>query len=244
MVALTLILAATPAPVLAEVDTLWRDRTPANYRANAQKVIDRLKPHAKQFEAAWRLARAYVWLSERKPYHQDGAYKARLGQQAMRHAQTAIKLKPERVEGHYYHAWAVGQWSLGISIPKALWKGAEGKLRRSMKKAQALSAGYDDHGVLRMWGRFFHSLPWPKYDGAKALRYLQDGTRRSPSNLRGWFYLAEAQIGLKKHAAACATVARALKVKAQPRAEPDWKVWRRDLVQLKSGQCRKTLEAL
>ena len=103
MVALTLLLAATPAPVLAEVDTLWRDRTPANYRANAQKVIDRLKPHAKQFEAAWRLARAYVWLSERKPYHQDGAYKARLGQQAMRHAQTAIKLKPERVEGQGTH---------------------------------------------------------------------------------------------------------------------------------------------
>ena len=52
MIALTLLLAATPAPVLAEVDTLWRDRTPASYRANAQKVIDRLKPHAKQFEAA------------------------------------------------------------------------------------------------------------------------------------------------------------------------------------------------
>ena len=162
----------------------------------------------------------------------------------MRHAQTAIKLKPERAEGHYYHAWAVGQWSLGISIPKALWKGAEGKLRRSMKKAQALSAGYDDHGVLRMWGRFFHSLPWPKYDGAKALNYLQDGTRRSPSNLRGWFYLAEAQIGLKKHAAACATVAR-------PEGQGAATSWSRTgrsgvgtWCSTKSGQCRKTLEAL
>ena len=90
----------------------------------------------------------------------------------MKHAQVAIKQRPKRVEGHYFHAWAVGQWSLGISIPKALWKGAEGQLRKSMKNAEKLDRSYDYFGVLRMWGRFYHSLPWPKYDGPKALKYF------------------------------------------------------------------------
>jgi len=242
--AMHLWLAATPAPVLNQVDELWATRSASNYTAHAQKVVKQLKPHAKDFEAAWRLARAYCWLSERKPYFKDGNYKSRLGQLAMKHAKVAIKQRPKRVEGHYYHAWAVGQWSLGISIPKALWKGAEGQLRKSMKNAERLNRSYDYYGVLRMWGRFYHSLPWPKYDGAKALKYLIDANRRTPRNLRGYFYLAEAQIGEKQHKKACATVAKGLAAKANPAEEPDWKVWRRDLSKLKSAGCKKTLESL
>ena len=44
--------AATPAPVLNRVDELWANRTTTNYTANARKVVEQLKPHAKDFEAA------------------------------------------------------------------------------------------------------------------------------------------------------------------------------------------------
>jgi hypothetical protein len=244
ILALNLMVAAPSAAVLSEADALWANRTPANFSKNAQAVVTKLKPHAKDFEGAWRLARAYCWLSERKPYFKDTKYKARLGSLAMKHAQTAMKTQPKRVEGHYYYAWAVGQWSLGVSIPTALWKGAEGKLRKSMKSAESMNSAYDYYGVYRMWGRFFHSLPWPKHDGAKALKYLSKANARTPKNLRGYFYLAEAQISADQPQKACATVTKALAVKASSSQEPDWKNWRRDLGKLKAAQCKKTLDAL
>ena len=191
--------AATPAPVLNQVDELWANRTTTNYTANARKVVEQLKPHAKDFEAAWRLARAYCWLSERKPYFQDGKYKSRLGLLAMKHAQVAIKQRPKRVEGHYFHAWAVGQWSLGISIPKALWKGAEGQLRKSMKNAGAFPVVLTTILACFACGDGFIIRCLGKYDGPKTLKYLTDANRRTPRNQRGYFYLAEAQIGEKQY---------------------------------------------
>ena len=53
-----------------------------------------------------------------------------------------------------------------------------------------------------------------------------------------------AQIAEKKYKKACATVAKGLAAKASAADEPDWKVWRRDLVKLKSAGCKKTLESL
>jgi hypothetical protein len=242
--AFSLVLAALPDGLISQLDQSWAARTPATQRRAANAAVSKLKAHASTFEAAWRLARAYCWLSERKPYFQDGAYKARLGQLAMKHAKTAMKLQPKRVEGHYYYAWGVGQWSLGISIPTALWKGAEGKLRKSMKAAERIDRSFDYYGVVRMWGRFFHALPWPKHDGPKALKYLNEGVKRTPRNIRGYFFLAEAQINEGKNAKGCQTVAKGLRAKPSTADEPDYNLWQRDLKKLKAAGCKKLLEGL
>jgi tetratricopeptide (TPR) repeat protein len=238
------VLAALPEGLIDELDKAWATRTTTNYRAVAQTTVRKLKPHAKEFEASWRLARALCWMSERKPDFQDGAYKVRIGKQAMGHALRAIKLQPKRVEGHYYYGWAVGQWSLGISIAKALWKGAEGKLRKSMTQAQRIDRSYDYFGILRMWGRFFHSLPWPKYDGPKALKYLKEANRLTPRNLRGYFYLAESLIKEDQHSKACAVAGKGLAVKPSTTDEPDWKVFKGYLKRLKGAGCKKLLADL
>jgi hypothetical protein len=241
---MSFIFAALPDGLIAEMDSAWLARTPGNHAATAQKVVAKLKPHAGEFDAAWRLARAYCWISERQPYFKDGAYKVRIGKLAIKHANKAIALQPKRVEGHYYHAWAVGQWSLGVSIPTALWQGAEGKLRKSMAAAERIDRSFDNFGVLRMWGRLFHGLPWPKHDGAKALKNLSEGVKRTPHNIRGYFYLVESQIEEDQNAQACKTASAGLAAKASTSAEPDWKVWKRDLRKLKAGGCKKLLEDL
>ncbi len=244
MLALGLVIAALPDALNAELDRAWKGRTPATQRAVALAAIKKLKPHAKTYEGAWRLARAYCWLSERKPYFQDTSYKERMGKLAMKHAKNAIKLQPNRVEGHYFYAWAIGQWSLGISIPKALWNGAEGKLRKAMKAVERIDRSFDYFGVTRMWGRFFHALPWPKHDRAKSLKYLHEGLKLAPRNMRGYFFLAEAQIKAGQTAKACQTVAKGLTTKPSVADEPDYNLWQRDLKQLKATGCKKLLEDL
>jgi hypothetical protein len=236
--------AVAPADLIAELDAAWAARTPATRRAVARTTVDKLTPHRKAFGAAWRLARAKCWMANHTPYYANAGLKARLGAQAMTHAERAIKLKPDRVEGHYYHAWAVGQWSLGISIASALWNGAEGKITGSMGRAQRIDRTYDSYGILRMWGRYWHSLPWPKRNRAKALKMLRRGLSKSPHVLRGYAYLAEALIGNGEPKKACAVVARGLARPGDVAREADWSLWRSELKKLKRSGCKKLLEDL
>ncbi len=243
MVTLTLA-AALPPGLIDEVDGRWAERTPKNRTAIAREIAAQLEPHKSEFEAAWRLARSYVWIADESPYYQGTRARFELGGKAMGVAKEAIRLQPNRVEGHYYYAWAVGQWSLGISIAKALWEGAESKYTGALKKVDQLDRSYDQYGALRMWGRYFHSLPWPKRDRAKSARYLKKSVKKSPTNLRSFTYLAETLIGQGKHGEACALVERALKIRGDAAKEPDWDLWRRELARLKASGCKTLLENL
>jgi hypothetical protein len=241
---LSSLFAVAPADLIAEVDSAWAGRTPATRRAVARQTVDALSPHQRTFDAAWRLARAKCWLANHTPYYANTGLKARLGAQAMKHAARAVKLKPDRVEGHYYHAWATGQWSLGISIAKALWNGAEGKITGSMGRAQRIDRSYDSFGVYRMWGRYWHALPWPKRDRPKALKMLRRGLDISPQIIRGYAYLAEALIGNGEQKKACAVVDRGLARPADVAREADWSLWKGELKKLKKSGCKELLEDL
>ena len=241
---MAVVLASLPAGLIDEVDAQWAQRTPKNRTALANQLAQRLEPHKGEFEAAWRLARCYVWIADDQPYYRDTKTRFRLGKKAMTVAQQAIKMQPKRVEGHYYYAWAVGQWSLGISIAKALWEGAESKYTSALKKVERLDRSFDQYGVLRMWGRFYHSLPWPKRDRAKSAKYLRTAVTKAPTNLRSYVYLAETLIGDGQQKGACDLVAKGLKIRGDSAKEPDWDLWRRELARLKKTGCKTLLENL
>jgi tetratricopeptide (TPR) repeat protein len=241
---MAIVLASLPAGLVEEVDARWAQRTPANRTAIAQELAKRLEPHQGDFEAAWRLARCYVWIADEAPYYRDTKTRFRLGKKAMNVAKRAVQMQPKRVEGHYYYAWAVGQWSLGISIAKALWEGAESKYTGALKKVDQLDRSFDQYGALRMWGRYYHSLPWPKRNRAKSAKYLRTAVKKAPTNLRSFVYLAETLIGQGEHKSACDLVTKALKLKGNSAKEPDWDLWQKELVRLKNTGCKKLLENL
>jgi len=242
--AFALLLSALPTGLTDTLDAAWAARTPANRTATAKAQVKILRPHATEFEAAWRLARALCWVADDKPYYADLAQRSKLGQEAMKHAAAAIKLQPGRVEGHYYRAWAVGQWSLGISIVKALWQGAEGELVTAMTAAQKIDSSFDQFGILRMWGRYHHALPWPKKDTVASLRFLREAKTRTPSNLRTYVFLAEAYIANGEPKKAMIIVNAGLKRRGNERLEPDHDLWHGELKRLKKTDCAELLEHL
>jgi len=236
---------AAPAPpeLLAELDAQWAAKTPQTWPTVVKTVSDKLEPHAGDFEADWRIARSLVWLADTKPYYQNLDNRSKLGQQAMVYADRARQAQPQRVEGHYYYAWAVGQWSLGISIVKALVKGAESMYTGGMDKAQKIDISFDNFGVLRMRGRFHHALPWPKRDHGKAIEILTKAKEKSPDILRGYVFLAEAYVGDGKHEAACKVAEEGLKTKAH-QDEADHLIWLDGLKKLRQTGCKELLEDL
>jgi tetratricopeptide (TPR) repeat protein len=177
-------------PLLAQVDEEWK-------RRDAPGVLDEIRSQLAQaeqaapndYEVQWRLAQLYFWLSDDPSLSDDE--KSRLGKKSWEYGDRATALQPDRVEGWYYAAVGMGNYSLGIGVLKALGQGIEGKFRERLSKAEAIDPSYFSGGIYAAWGRFYFKLPWPKYDARKSEQMLRRALRTNPDNVRGRVFLAE-----------------------------------------------------
>jgi tetratricopeptide (TPR) repeat protein len=69
----------------------------------------------------------------------DDAEKLKRFEQAAKLAEAAIKALPDEANSHYRHAFALGRYSQGLSIAKALKEGIAGKVRAALETALELA---------------------------------------------------------------------------------------------------------
>ena len=73
-------------------------------------------------------------------------------EQAAKLAEAAIKALPDEANSHYRHAFALGRYSQGLSIAKALKQGIAGKVRTSLDATLALSPKHAEaHTALALY---------------------------------------------------------------------------------------------
>jgi tetratricopeptide (TPR) repeat protein len=73
-------------------------------------------------------------------------------EQAARLAEAAIKALPDDANSHYRHAFALGRYSQGLSIAKALKQGIAGKVRESLDTALELAPKHAEaHTALALY---------------------------------------------------------------------------------------------
>ena len=72
----------------------------------------------------------------------DEAEKLRRFEQAAKLAEAAVKALPGEANSHYRHAFALGRYSQGLSIAKALKQGIAGKVRTALDEALALAPNH------------------------------------------------------------------------------------------------------
>jgi len=117
-----------------------------------------------------------------------------MGLEGMHYAKKAVELNPRGVEGHYYYTLTLGQYSIGISIIKALAKGLGPQYEEHIEKALEIDRNYDNAGPLRAIGRYWYKVPWPKRNLEKSIHYLKEAVVTAPINARGHVYLAESYL--------------------------------------------------
>jgi cytochrome c-type biogenesis protein CcmH/NrfG len=100
-------------------------------------------------------------------------------------------VNPNGVEGWYFAAVGMGNYSLGIGVLKALGEGIEGKFKERLSRAEKIDPKFFDGGIYNAWGRFYFKLPWPKYDPRHSEQALQKALELNPRNVRARVYLAE-----------------------------------------------------
>ena len=190
--------------LMNEGDTLWLDsadpdrvgKTIALY----EKILD-LDPD--NYEALWKSARSYFVMGDSLPETEEfeDRHKA-FGEKGMSYAGRALEVNPQGIEGHYYYGLSIAQYSIGISIIKALIKGLGPEYEKHIEKALKINKLYDSAGPLRAMGRYWYMLPWPKRDIGKSITFLKEAEAASPLSIRGHVYLAESYLkGGKKELA-------------------------------------------
>lgn len=163
-------------------------------------------PPDSQYQSLWRcskLCRDYANLYKKLDLPKWKDTCEHFGATAMHMAEKAIALSPDRPEGYYFYAVAVGCYADGVSILTALRQGLKDKTHNSLKKAYDADKRFDDAGPVFALGRFWAVVPWPYRDRKKALEYYREYQRLTTYTIHKYsrtLQVAELLIQLgKKH---------------------------------------------
>jgi hypothetical protein len=175
--------------LVAQMDTVWQRRNVHGAIPDLValgQLAHSIEPD--NYEVEWRLARAYFWVA----YTQRNrvAKKAMAGR-AIESADRARGMRPERVEGHYFYAIAVGEYATTIGIVQALADGIAGKVETAATRAYEIDRDFYHGAPPTVLGRYYFMLPWPKRDLDRSRRYLEETVARHPQALIARDYLAE-----------------------------------------------------
>ena len=196
LVPLSLLHAQEITILINEGDALWRESNEPDRAGKTialyQKVLE-LDPN--HFEALWKIARSYFVIGDSLPETKEFKDSHReLGEKGMTYARRALDINPLAIEGHYYYGLSLAQYSIGISIIKALVKGLGPEYEKHIGKALEINKLYDYAGPLRAMGRYWYMLPWPKRDIDKSIAFLKEAVAEAPLSIRGHVYLAESYL--------------------------------------------------
>ena len=184
------------AALMKEGDALWlqcRDSERAPKTIALYEKVLKLDPD--HYEALWKIARSYFIIGDALPETEEFKNRHKeCGEMGMSYGKRAVTVHPQGVEGHYYYGLSIAQYSIGISIVKALIKGLGPEYEKHIGRAISIDKLYDYAGPLRAMGRYWYRLPWPKRNIDKSIDYLKEAETIAPLSTRGHVYLAESYL--------------------------------------------------
>jgi len=193
-----------PPPVISqdtfsfmrEGDSLWQKREDIKMvKSSIDSYKKVLEIDKNNYEACWKIARSYFHILDTLPEIKEMKKRHKvLGKEGIRYARRALELNPQGVEGHYYYGLCVAEYTLGISLIKALRKGLASEFKNQMEESLMINKYYNSAGPLSALGRYWSRIPWPKRNIKKSIRYLKESVAFSPANVRSRVYLAESYL--------------------------------------------------
>jgi tetratricopeptide (TPR) repeat protein len=177
----------------------------ASARRAAAIWQNRLSRDARDFESAWKLARARYWVgghaasSEAKQIFEDGIAAAK----------TAAALRPERPEGHFWMAANMGALAESFGLRQGI------KYRAAIKDALLtvlkIDPAFQQGSADRALGRWYYKVPG-LFGGSKkqSEEHLRRSLAYAPQSTASHFFLAETLFELERDAEARAELQRVL----------------------------------
>lgn len=208
---------ALGAPQAADPDALYGQRENlASARTAAQIWETRLANDPRDFEAAWKLARARYWLGG----HAAEADRKAILEGGVTAARAATAAQPRRPEGHFWLAANMGALAESFGLRQGL--KYRGEIKEALLKVLELDPGFQQGSADRALGRWYFKVPG-LFGGSrkKAEEHLRRSLEYNPNSTASRYFLAEVLIDADRHAEARAELQRVLEAPADRNWAPE-----------------------
>jgi tetratricopeptide (TPR) repeat protein len=209
-------LAAAPQAA-ADPDSLYAQRAVLQSAREAADIWQsRLQQSAKDFESAWKLARARYWLGGHAPDDQRRAFL----DQGIAAARAAIALEPEKPEGHFWLAANMGALAESFGVRQGL--KYRGDIKSELLTVLRLDPAFQQGSADRALGRWYFKVPG-LFGGSssKSEEHLRRSLTYNPSSSASLFFLAETLIGANRKQEARTLLEQLLAAPVDPEWAPE-----------------------
>jgi tetratricopeptide (TPR) repeat protein len=192
-----------------------------------------LAANPRDFDSAWKLARAQYWLGGHVPPSQ---VRTELDE-GVAAARRAIGVDDTRPEGHFWLAANLGR--LAETQGRLTGLRLRNEIRRSLERVLAIDPAFQQGSADRALGRWFLKVPG-LFGGsrARAEMHLRRSLTYNPQSTATLFFLAETLLADGRRDEARETLERLLKAPLDPEWEPEDREFKRSAASL-LAQLRK-----
>jgi hypothetical protein len=192
-----------------------RDQLP-NARAAEAIWAARVARDPKDFESAWKLARARYWLGGHAPEKDARA----LFEAGIAAGRTASALAPDKPEGHFWIAANMGALAeIGGMSQGMKYKG---DIKSELETVLRLDAAFQQGSADRALGRWYYKVPG-LFGGSKrkSEEHLRKSLTYNPDSTASLFFLAETLIAESRKPEAKTLLERVIAVPVDPGWAPE-----------------------
>lgn len=198
-------------------DALYRQRADLTRAREAVAVWEaRLKSNPRDFESAWKIARATYWIG---PHEERDAGRLTL-ERGIAAGQQAATMAPNRPEGHFWTAANMGALAESYGIRQGLrYRGA---IKDNLERVLRIDPAFQKGSTYSALGRWYHRVPG-LFGGseAKSEEYLRKALTYNPDGILVHLYLAETLFERDKDAEGTEELRRAIAGPRDPDFEPE-----------------------
>jgi len=172
---------------------LYRDRETLTSATRAAAIWnERLTADPKDFESAWKLARAQYWLGTNGAPERDRKAALEAGMAAGR---KAIAIDPSRPDGHFWMAANMGALAESYGLRQGI--RYRTPIRESLERVLKIDAPYLDGSADRALGRWYYKVPGLfGGDKRKSETHLRKALSYAPNSIISHLFLADTLIEL------------------------------------------------
>jgi tetratricopeptide (TPR) repeat protein len=215
----SIVVFCAPAAVSAQADpdALYRERANLDRAREAAAIWEsRLAADARDFQAAWKLARALYWIGG----HAVQEARRKALERGVVAGQQAAALQPSRPEGHFWMAANMGALAESFGMLQGL--RYRGPIKDALETVLRLDPAFQQGSADRALGRWYFKVPG-LFGGSKkkSEEHLRKSLTYNPDSTASHFFLAETLFELNRDAEAIEELQKVLAAPLDPEWEPE-----------------------
>jgi tetratricopeptide (TPR) repeat protein len=210
--------ASFDAPAAQQVpDTLYAQREDLSKAREASQIwAERLEQNPRDFESAWKLARARYWLGGHAPEGQ----RKKLLEDGISAARIAVALQADKPEGHFWLAANMGALAESFGLRQGL--KYRGDIKSELEAVLRLDPAFQQGSADRALGRWYNRVPG-LFGGSnkQSEEHLRKALTYNPQSTATLYFLAETLLDEGKKAEAKSMLQQVIAAPIDPEWAPE-----------------------